>query len=1609
MSDDLLITPGSRKLEIKDNSGNVDAKIETDASGNLLITNAGGDISIGDTSSDVFIGDGTNNVDIVFEQDGEIRGTSGVTVTLGASGSNVRMASDLNLNGNDITGVGDLTLTGNLTITGDINSYNVTDLDVSDKTITLGVGQTEANSGGSGIVISGSNASILWDETNGEWDFNNPLSVVNSIAGDTVLNLTGTYAGSGNVALLGFARSGGAVSGDIRYLDATTEMEIGTSTAHSFSLKTSNTKRLTVNSSGNISFTGTLTGNGSGLTSLNASNISSGTLPVARLSDNIFDSYRRYTIDTASEDFNDATTTGTYHVSNWSDSNDTVANGPTGSYAWGMLRVTNWLNSNGTGDGYVLQEYFPHNTDTCWTRIQWNSSWGGWRESWGSGSDGSGSQLDADTVDGIHGASFLRSDTADTATGVITFAATPTLGGTSANEGGEIQFGAPTGGGSAFALDNYQGHFRVHTLQSGKEFRVIGTNGTTEIPTGLGTIWAAGNDGASSGLDADLLDGQHGSYYRNAGNINAGTISNSRLPNPLSLSGGNAILKLQETDVTNSPTWWHVADGGSYSIRLNNTGGYPIKINTDSDNDAVTSVELNYTVDLGGNKLQFGNETTSYIQNQNKQSTDVWRFQTEDGYIDIGSENTSWAHMTTDRNSFYMAPKLTVQGDINPYTDSSHNLGGNTLRWSSIYGDTGYLSNIYVAGNILHEGDTDTYIQFTDGEIDLFANGQNTLLTSSGGVVVNPLSASTCDFNARGDNVSSLLYVDASADSIGIGTSAPEATLEIYKTVDGDAQNLLIMNQKTYGSGTGTNERASINLGIAEAAQNSLNRLFGTMHVRTTNESDSSHGILSFGVRGSGAIRDDVLVVRGYSSTDKRVGINTSGPDHALDVNGNIGLNEYIYHNGDHNTYIRFTGDAIDLRTGGNDRLELSNTGAVVNTQLISTAAGNTAKGSIAMGPQVSSQANWSYLTGAHYNQATGSGNGSGAAGIAIIGSYGSSSENRVVIGGSIYESNPATTIEFWTHNAITHTTGGTKAMSINTDQRVDMRGGANVRSKFAVMSTDVHGSYDLYNNGTTYLNGNTFVDANLTVTSGDISTTGNLTVGSDNAGDNFIRIGKVATGTAGLILTNGGNDKIKFLEDSDEHLRIYTNNTNLGLSILEAGAVQIARPNLQFTQTGTTFENPGFTYHTNNHLYLRGGSAGLILSDDSGINTVQIFDGSSGYINFETGDGSTRARITNNGLFLNDNKNLYLYLSSNTSGGSIHMPRAGMITFYGDNSTHHAIGSRNQANGEADDLLITSYGAVYIDLDSNNNNTDGADFIINRHNATGSLFTVSGENGRATTSGDIFVGGSNNQQLRVRHIEGKDASSDSYGGLFLNYNSTANVQIGHSGNNNDLYIYGALRVGGSTARTIVNTSSRFVNEDSGGIGEMRSQVSGSSTGSYYGNYPASGSGSAFIHFVQQNFTGIPGAIKFYISGSTQTNSATSTYLKHQFEHDGDAHHDGDVIAYSTTTGSDRKLKKNIRDLEGSLDKTLKLRGVKFDWKDENKANDQLGFIAQEVEDVLPEIVKEAKTLTKEGETHLTVNYPAVVPLLVEAIKEQQTIINRLEERLNNLENKGEE
>src|SRR5210317_735327 len=128
--------------------------------------------------------------------DSHLSGGTGVTYSSGAISIGQAVATT------DSPTFADLTITGNLNITGDINSYNVTDLDVTDQTITLGAGQIEANSGGSGIVIDGSNASILWDETNDQFDFNKGINVdSNTLVVDGTNNRVGILNAAPDVSL----------------------------------------------------------------------------------------------------------------------------------------------------------------------------------------------------------------------------------------------------------------------------------------------------------------------------------------------------------------------------------------------------------------------------------------------------------------------------------------------------------------------------------------------------------------------------------------------------------------------------------------------------------------------------------------------------------------------------------------------------------------------------------------------------------------------------------------------------------------------------------------------------------------------------------------------------------------------------------------------------------------------------------------------------------------------------------------------------------------------------------------------------------------------------------------------------------------------------------------------------------------------------------------------------------------------------------------------------------------------------------------------------------------------------------------------------------------
>jgi len=112
---------------------------------------------------------------------------------------------------------------------------------------------------------------------------------------------------------------------------------------------------------------------------------------------------------------------------------------------------------------------------------------------------------------------------------------------------------------------------------------------------------------------------------------------------------------------------------------------------------------------------------------------------------------------------------------------------------------------------------------------------------------------------------------------------------------------------------------------------------------------------------------------------------------------------------------------------------------------------------------------------------------------------------------------------------------------------------------------------------------------------------------------------------------------------------------------------------------------------------------------------------------------------------------------------------------------------------------------------------------------------------------------------------------------------------------------------------------------------------------------------------------------------------------------DGDFHAHQDVVAYSTSAASDKKFKENIKTIPYGLNEVLKMNPVEFDWKEKrNKAHD-IGVIAQEIEKIIPEVVKESKELNSD-ETFKSVDYSKMVAVLIKAVQEQQVQIDELKD-----------
>jgi hypothetical protein len=143
------------------------------------------------------------------------------------------------------------------------------------------------------------------------------------------------------------------------------------------------------------------------------------------------------------------------------------------------------------------------------------------------------------------------------------------------------------------------------------------------------------------------------------------------------------------------------------------------------------------------------------------------------------------------------------------------------------------------------------------------------------------------------------------------------------------------------------------------------------------------------------------------------------------------------------------------------------------------------------------------------------------------------------------------------------------------------------------------------------------------------------------------------------------------------------------------------------------------------------------------------------------------------------------------------------------------------------------------------------------------------------------------------------------------------------------------------------------------------------------------------------------GTAMIRIMKATSTNTSSQIFI--QFVIDGNNVNSGQINANGASQAafgsfSDVRLKKNIENLSNQLNNILNLRPVEFDFKDDS--GHQIGFIAQEMEQVYPDAVgvgqDEMLTITGWSKTEAR---------LVKAIQEQQAIIEQLKVRLTALEN----
>ena len=217
-----------------------------------------------------------------------------------------------------------------------------------------------------------------------------------------------------------------------------------------------------------------------------------------------------------------------------------ASNGPGGSTYYHPF---SFEYSSKNGNGNMTQLAIPYNGSTIWHRYRYSSSWSSWVQEWNSGNDGSGSGLDADTLDGVQGSGYQTRLLQQSSRNIV------------------LRTGA-TGSAGLF-VEGSNDTFRIQIYGTGTDYGFLasewggwdirktpGGNLTLNNST-ANIVYHAGNDGSGSGLDADLWDGNQFSSYLNQALL---TTSN---PTFNTINYNNSLYAYESSNYIGSDPRWN--------------------------------------------------------------------------------------------------------------------------------------------------------------------------------------------------------------------------------------------------------------------------------------------------------------------------------------------------------------------------------------------------------------------------------------------------------------------------------------------------------------------------------------------------------------------------------------------------------------------------------------------------------------------------------------------------------------------------------------------------------------------------------------------------------------------------------------------------------------------------------------------------------------------------------------------------------------------------------------------------------------------------------------------------------------------------------------------